>query len=59
MTHPLLIDLFNSNGIEVDFSKRGTISMEEWKQVSLKTIVKRLTFGQFCKKVIYRFLFIF
>lgn len=55
MIHPLLVELFESNGINVDFSKRGTITMEEWSSVDTKTIMKRYTIPQIAVKAINRF----
>lgn len=54
MRHPLLDELFEKSNITVDYSKRGTITMEEWKAVDLKTIVKRYTIPQIIMKVINR-----
>lgn len=41
MLHPLLLSLFKDNGIDVDFLERGTITVDEWKAVTIKTIIKR------------------
>ena len=59
MMHPLLTELFNSNEIKVDFSQRGTITMEEWNSVSIKTLIKRNGFGGSVKKFFLRILSLF
>ncbi len=59
MMHPLLEHLFAVNDINVDYSKRGTITMEEWQSVSIKTIMKRVGFVGTLKKVISRLRSIF
>lgn len=41
MLHPLLTSLFDENDIHVDFSERGTITMEEWNNVTMNTLIKR------------------
>ncbi len=59
MMHPLLEHLFAVNDINVDYSVRGTITMEEWQSVSIKTIMKRSGFIGTLKKVISRLRSIF
>lgn len=54
MIHPLLTELFEQNNIVIDYSKRGTITMEEWNQVTMLSIVKRNGFLGTLKKVISR-----
>lgn len=54
MLHPLLEQLFSDNGIDIDYSIRGTITMEEWKSVSIKTIMKRAGAIGSIKKIISR-----
>ncbi|MBR6339291.1 MAG: hypothetical protein IKR63_04070 [Alloprevotella sp.] len=41
MLHPLLTKLFEENDIQVDYNVRGTITMDEWREVTLLTIMKR------------------
>lgn len=55
MIHPLLTNLFKENGIEIDFDKRGTITMDQWDSVDMKTLIKRNGFSGTAKKVISRF----
>lgn len=55
MMHPLLTSLFKENDIEIDYNKRGTITMEEWGSVDMKTLIKRNGFWGTAKKVISRF----
>ncbi len=55
MMHPLLSELFESNNIDIDFSKRGTITMEEWNRVDTKEILRRYTLPQIVVKAINRF----
>lgn len=59
MMHPLLTDLFDKNNIIVDYSKRGTITMDEWKNVTTKALIKRNGFWGTLKKVISRIKSIF
>lgn len=54
MRHPLLDELFEKNNISVDYEKRGTITMEQWQAVDLKTIMKRYTLSQIIVKVFNR-----
>lgn len=54
MMHPLLTSLFKENDIEIDYNKRGTITMEEWGSVDMKTLIKRNGFWGTAKKVISR-----
>ena len=55
MEHPLLTELFEKNDIKVDFSIRGTITMEEWDSVTLTTLIKRNGFWGTVKKAFNRF----
>ena len=59
MMHPLIENLFEVNDINIDYSVRGTITMEEWQSVSIKTIMKRAGFIGTLKKVISRLRSIF
>ncbi len=55
MVHPLLVNLFKENNITIDFSKRGTITMEEWNAVTTKDIIKKYNFFQIIVKCFNRF----
>ena len=54
MIHPLLTKLFKDNQIEIDYNVRGTITMEEWNAVSMKTLIKRNGIIGTMRKVIGR-----
>lgn len=45
---------FPNNGINIDLSKRGRITLEEYRNRTLKDTIKKLSFGQFVKKCINR-----
>ncbi len=59
MMHPLLSELFEKNGIRVDYSVRGTITMEQWKSVTLASIIKRRGFFGTMKSIVKRILSFF
>ena len=59
MVHPLLTNLFEQNHISIDYSYRGTITMEEWRRVSMTTLFKRNGVIGSIKKIINRFRSIF
>ncbi len=59
MMHPLLEHLFEDNDINIDYSVRGTITIEEWQSVSIKTIMKRAGLIGTLKKIISRLRSIF
>ena len=54
MMHPLLTELFKKNDIQVDYNKRGTITMEEWSKVSTLSIMRRYSFIDLIKKILNR-----
>ena len=45
---------FPLNGINIDLSKRGRITLEEYRSRTLKDTVKKLSFGQFLVKALNR-----
>lgn len=59
MLHPLLTSLFEENNIVIDYSLRGTITMEQWKSVSLMTHIKRKGLIKTVKGILGRILSIF
>lgn len=56
---PLVDQLFESNGIEVDFAKRGRITFEEYESHNMKYILSRYSLKQIFIKCIYRLLSLF
>ena len=55
MIHPLLTKLFDDNELKIDFSKRGTITMEEWQAKTTTDIIKQYSFWQIIVKCFNRF----
>ena len=51
---PEVDTFFPNNGIEVDLSLRGRITLEEYRSRTLKDTIKKLSFGLFLKKCILR-----
>lgn len=56
---PVVDNLFNSNGIMIDFNKRGRISLEEYKSHNIKYVLSRHSFGQILIKCLNRVLSFF
>ncbi len=52
---PEIREFFKTNEIEVDFSKRGTMTIEEYESVDMKAILKRYTWYQIIAKAFNRF----
>ncbi len=59
LKEPELLTFFEENDIPVDFSHRDWITVEEYRSVTMKTIMKRYTFGQIIVKSINRIRSIF
>ncbi len=50
INEPELTNFFEENNIKVDYSKRGQMTVAEYKAVDMKTVLKRYTFWQKVKK---------
>ncbi len=51
---PEVDTFFPNNGIDIDLSLRGRITLEEYRSRTLKDTIKKLSFGEFVKKSINR-----
>lgn len=54
LAEPELLEFFEKNRIEVDFSKRGSMTHEEYVNISMSDVVKRYTIPQIIVKSINR-----
>lgn len=54
LNEPELIEFMEKNEINVDWSKRGKMTREEYLTVTMKDVVKRYTFGQIIVKCFNR-----
>lgn len=50
IAEPELLDFFEENKIDVDWTKRGKMTLAEYQAIDMKTIVKRLTLKEFIIK---------
>ena len=55
LAEPELLEFFEKNEINVDWSKRGRMTHEEYKATTMKDIVKKYSFCQIIKKSFNRF----
>ena len=59
MLHPLLTSLFEDNNIVIDYTLRGTITMEQWRCVTFGSLMKKRGVARAIKSIIYRIISFF
>lgn len=55
LNEPELKEHFNKAGIEVDYSKRGQMTRQEYVDCTMKDVIKKYSFGQIIVKCFNRF----